>query len=210
MEILYENWLDDGVKTPYHVFSLNTMEPSSTTKPTPKTAPAVPFVLDNVTISLQDLGSVIAVFLQGSKEDIEARYNSLWNHQATGGELESWTENFGYILIWGNAKQTALEKLAQALTFAELSRMLNEGGTKGSNPIDKAYETALAQIDKMEWVRWIYTSARDVEIYGFGDSVAAEKGTGNFDDDVIAEGLKRPGSNPDMKVEEELEEEVAA
>ena len=71
-------------------------------------------------VTYQDHGTVIAVFIKGEKEqDINERFWSFWNHEATSGEFH-WVEgeNNGY--FW-----TTPEKLKLSLERAALHKMLN-------------------------------------------------------------------------------------
>lgn len=148
--------------------------------------------LNNVKILVQNCGTILGVFLQGeNKEAIEARYNSFWNHQATGGEPEWWCDNTLLFWIHSSGKYNANEKLERAMTFAALAEILNTENTKKTNPMDRARRIARERISQIEMVNWVKTCAVDVDLYEFGDSVSAETSTGNFDDDVLGQGLKR-------------------
>ena len=145
--------------------------------------------LNDVVISTQDLGTILGVFLQGKKEDIERRFYSFWNHEATGGELEYWSDECGLFWIYSDVRETAQRKLIKAMArgaFAELANRREEGFGAWRKAVDKAFE----RYDLLDWVRW-YQAPPSTEYFTFGTSVTAEKGTGNFDDDVVTVELQK-------------------
>ena len=151
-------------------------------------------ILNNVTISLQDLSTVLAVFLQGRKEDVERRYYSFWNYSSTGGEMEVWDEEPFCALFWihGNGDpEVAHAKLNRALVFGALAEILNSEQTKGSNPFDRAVKIAEQRLAAMDRVRWYIPVPELHDFYSMGDSVKAEKSTGNWDQDELVNVLGR-------------------
>lgn len=141
--------------------------------------------LNEVTISVQSFGSCWAVFLQGKQEDIEARFNSFWNWKGISGnkcELDWWYDNCATFFTYP-------EKFTYAMQMAALQEILNTENTKGSNPLERARLIAKQRIDSIEMVNWIKYAASP-EIFEMGSSVSAEKGTGNFDDDVLSKGAE--------------------
>lgn len=153
--------------------------------------------LQNVQINVQDFGSSFGVFLVAQdKEAINQRFYSFWNHQATNGELEWWSDTTAFFWIAGTKNQTPEEKLLIYLARAGLSEILNTEQTKGTNPWPRACEKALERYEQINRVQWLQTST-SLSLYDFADSVVAEKETGNFDDDVLAPSLERGGSNKD-------------
>lgn len=162
--------------------------------------------LHNTIISVQDLNTVLGIFLQGAKEDIERVYYSFWNHGATSGELEWWNDNEqkGCALFWvhgnGNAG-AAHDRLFWAMADAALFEILNSENTKGTNPMPRAMEIAEGRLAQMDRVRWYVPTATDVEIFTMGDSVRAEKPVGDFTDVLagcLESGeLQRPEAEPE-------------
>jgi hypothetical protein len=177
-------------------------------------------ILNDVTISIQNFGTRLAVFLQGEREAVEQRYFSLWNHQATGGELEWWSDNCAFIWIWDSPATkkkpaiTAYEKLGEAMSRGALAELLNHSNKKlkGQNGMEMAREITFQRLEQIAWVHWIKQEAW-LDLHDFGTSVSAEKGTGNFDDDVVGKGLERTGTNLDarklLRDEKEPEAETA-
>ena len=162
--------------------------------------------LHNVTISVQDLNTVLGVFLQGAKEDVERVYYSFWNHGATSGELEWWNEDEqkGCALFWvhGNGDaDMAHDRLFWAMADAALFEILNSEHTKGTNPMPRAMEIAEQRLAQMDRVRWYVPTATDVEIFMMGNSVKAEKPVGDFTDVLagcLESGeLERPEAEPE-------------
>ena len=71
--------------------------------------------------------------------------------------------------------------------------MLNSHeNTKGRDIWPNACDTGLARFDAIEHVNWIQFAA-SVTIYDVGHSITAEKGTGNFNDDVLGNVVMRHG-----------------
>ena len=73
----------------------------------------------SATITKQDCGTNIAIFVDGNEQEIQDKFFSFWNHGATKSELKMLTDNKGY--FW-----TTKKKLKKALTNAHLFRMLND------------------------------------------------------------------------------------
>jgi len=73
----------------------------------------------SATITYQDCGTNIAVFVDGNEQEINDKFFSFWNHGATNSELKMLTDWRGY--FW-----TTKKKLIKALTNAHLFRMLND------------------------------------------------------------------------------------
>lgn len=184
-------------------------------------------VLNNVTISVQNFGSRLAIFLQGEKEAIEQRYYAFWNYGGTSGELEWWSDVCAIIWLWDDEplivpertspkwtpqlvqdinrknrqRRTSMQKLLHVMTESALAEILNaDGAAKGSNPIHLARDIAQLRVNEMEWVNW-YQPKVSIDLYGMGTSVRAEKDTGNFDDDVVAKGLERNATSQACMVE---------
>lgn len=189
---------------PIYLSALETTMDQTTTTPQKKC------VLNGVTISLQNFGTRLAIFLQGEKEAIEQRYYSFWNHATATGELEWWSDNCAFLWIWDRRGETCMEQLERGLTFAVNAELQNEGRHPKQDSLGYALKIARQRIASMEWVNWIQWTAY-LNLHGFADSVGAEKGTGNFDDDVIAPSLERTGSNLDVrKLNKQLDEEETA
>lgn len=107
--------------------------------------------INKVTISVQSFGSCWAVFLQGAKEDIEARFNSFWNWKGISGnkgELDWWYDNCAFFYTYPDNFKYAME-------MAALQEILNAEQTKGSNPIERARQIAAHRMESMDKVRWI-------------------------------------------------------
>jgi len=171
-----------------------------------KTNQGTGLVLYGVRISLQNFGTRLLLFMQGKKEDIEQRYYSFYNHEATSGELEWWSDNCAFIWLWDTATETATQKLEKAMAFAAHFELQRTHDPKRDS-LGRALKIARERIARIEWVTWMeWTSF--LNIYDFADSIGAEKGTGNFDDDVVAKGLERTGVNLDArKLQKELNDE---
>ena len=141
--------------------------------------------LNNVHIHLQNFGTILGIFLTGtSKQDIEQRYYSFYNHEATGGELEWWSETCALFWIYTSKQGTAEEKLKLALVRGAFAEILQTRNTKGSNPWPEACLIAEERYQKIDHVTWFQTT-RVWDMFDMGTAVHAEKGTGNFDDDVL-------------------------
>ena len=172
--------------------------------------------LNNVRVHLQNFGTILGIFLVGkSKEDIQRRYFSFYNHEATGGDLEWWCDNddnkVALFWIYSSKARSADEKLRLALVRAAHQELLKRH-TKGTNPWPKACDIAQARYESIERVTW-FKSESVWDMFDMGDSVTAEKGTGNFDDDVLGAVVTRGGNdvldaNKQEKVLEENEEEA--
>ncbi len=138
--------------------------------------------VDGVTISAQDVGTRILVFLQASSMDaIKERFYSFWNHGATGGELEWWSDTCAAFWVWGSKTETPLRRLESAMVMATEAKHLNQGEDKGFGRCLTEVRRMLAQ---MKWVHW-YQNLDVFTPYSMGDSIVAERGTGNFNDDVL-------------------------
>jgi hypothetical protein len=141
-------------------------------------------VLNGVSISLQNFGTRIAIFLQGKKEDIESRYYSLWNHECITGELVWWSDNcaFTWIYDYGiGCRETCMQKLEKAMAFAVHAELQNSNRHPKRDSLGYALKIARQRISTMPWVNWIKWEA-NLNLHGFGDSVSAEKPTGDFSD----------------------------
>jgi len=148
-------------------------------------------VLDCVQINMQRLGSILGIFLVSlSKIAIEQRYYSFWNHEATGGELEWWSNTVALFWIHSCRKGTADEKLKRALRSGALSQLLATN-TKGTNPWPIACKMAEERYSIIDHVTWFET-ANIQDMFALGDSVIAEKPNGDFSD-VLESVLTRKG-----------------
>ncbi len=155
-----------------------------------------PLILNGVTISAQNLGSRIGVFLTGHKQDIEWRFFAFWNYGATCGELEWWSETCALFWLWDDKNKTASEKIIHIFTQCALSEILSRENTKGTNPMERAEAIAIVQFETMHWVNWY----KQPGVFGLGNafslgsSIKAERDTGNFNDDVVGKTLERHNS----------------
>jgi len=167
-------------------------------------------VLNDITINLQNFGTILGIFLVGkSKEGIEQRYFSFWNHEATGGELEWWSETCALFWVYTSKDRTAEDKLLFALAKAAMAELINKGDTKGRDPWPEACDLAIDRFERIDHVTWFKTE-KVWDMFDMGDSVAAEKGTGNFDDDVLGRVVTRTGTaSLDMIKATELADEEA-
>ena len=170
--------------------------------------------LNGVAIYLQNFGTVTAVFLTASdKEAIEQRFNSFWNHQATGGEYEWWSDTTLLFWVWGNERRTADAKMLKAMEHGALAEILNKSGssTKGSNPMINARQIAKERFKLIGWVNWLQVNpARELNIYDMGDSVKAEKETGDFSD-VLGSIVEGSAGHKGLTDDKEMElEDIAA
>jgi len=162
-------------------------------------------VLNGVTICCQNLGTILAIFLQGKQEDIERRYYAFWNYGATNGELEYWCDSCGLLWLYSDKHLTAVDKLYKAFVHGALMEILNKGHTKGRDPLSEAWDLAEYRISQIEMVNW-YCADYSVELYGMGESITAEKGTGNFDDEVLGATVEGAASHKGIeKIEGEEE-----
>lgn len=151
--------------------------------------------LSNVSVFTQRYGSIVAVFLVGpDKEAIEQRFWSFYNYQATNGSLDWWSDACAMFWIDSTQKRTPQQKLDYALTRAAFVELLQTGATKGMNPWPKACEIGRQRSAAIENVTWISRTVA-YQLYDVGDSVRAEKGTGNFNDDVLGSVLGRHGND---------------
>jgi len=148
--------------------------------------------IHNCKLSLQDMGNVLLVFIEGKKEDAERVYFGLYNHMATSAEYQEMSDTCGYIVVHGNNKpEVAQAKLLRALKMGALAEILNTEPTKGTNPIFRAESIANERFAAMDRVRWYQPIADLGDIYMMGDSIKAEKETGNWNDDVLGTSLDR-------------------
>jgi hypothetical protein len=148
--------------------------------------------LHGVELSLQDMGNVLLVFLQGEPDAVQNMYYSLWNWSATSADFQEMSDTCGYIVIHGNNKpEVAHYKLSRALKMGALAEILNSENTKGTNPMLRAQKIADERLAAMDKVRWYKPIADLGDIYMMGDSIKAERETGNFDDDVLGASLDR-------------------
>lgn len=140
--------------------------------------------LNGVTIEQQSFGSVLAIFLSGSKEAICERFNSFWNWKGTTGndcEMEWWTDTCA--MFW-----TYPKNLRYSMEMAALAEILNSdkgGSLKGTNPMSRARAIASQRMAAIDNVRLIQ-NATEIAAYTSGE-VSAEKPSGNFNDDVLAQ-----------------------
>ena len=168
--------------------------------------------LNNVKISLQNFGTIYGIFLNGtSKEAIEQRYYSFYNHEATGGDLEWWSETCGLFWIYTSKAGTADDKLRLALARAAFAKIMQHNRPAGIDPWPLACELAEKWYNAIDHVTW-FKSESVWDMFDMGDSVTAEKGTGNFDDDVLGAVVSRAGNdaldaNKQSKELDELDEE---
>jgi hypothetical protein len=148
--------------------------------------------LHGVTVSIQDMNTVLGLFLQGEKEKIEQVYWSFYNHMATDGEIEEWSDTCALFWVHGNGDPiVAHAKLNRALVFMALGEILNSEQTKGTNPFNRAMEIAEQRLAAMDRVRWYIPVPELADFYAMGDSVKAEKSTGNWDQDELVGVLGR-------------------
>ena len=186
--------------------------------------------LNDVSIYLQNGGTVLAIYLVGSsKQAIEERYYSFYNHGVTGGEL-AWLNdnNAPYTAFFWVYEKKGVEVfdwfrfgLARA-ALAELLAPSNPHNFKGQDPWPIACEMALDRYDKIQHVNWLDFRVESDFGMGFamGDAVSAEKGTGNFDDDVLGRAVtdgkaaldmvkaRRQEGEEEVEPEDKEEEEV--
>ena len=148
--------------------------------------------IHNCKLSLQDMGNVLLVFIEGKKEDAERVYFGLYNHGATSAEYQEMSDTCGYVVVHGNNKpEVAQAKLYQAFVSGALAEILNSENTKGTSPMNRARKVASERLSAMDRVRW-YKPLPDLgDIYMMGDSIKAEKSTGNWNDDVLGASLDR-------------------
>lgn len=72
-----------------------------------------------VTLTLQDCGTALCLFIHAdTPEELESKYNSLYNRGATSGRLHEWTPNFGHIWttrqnLWNYLESSSLAELLQ-------------------------------------------------------------------------------------------------
>jgi hypothetical protein len=148
--------------------------------------------IHNCKLSLQDMGNVLLVFIEGKKEDSERVYYSLYNWGATSAEYQEMSDTCGYVVVHGNNKpEVAHYKLSRALKMGALAEILNNENTKGTNPMLRAQKIADERVAAMDKVRWYKPVADLGDIYMMGDSIKAEKSTGNWNDDVLGASLDR-------------------
>lgn len=144
----------------------------------------------DVTINLQNFGTIIGVFLTSENiPAIDQRYWSFFNHGATRGELEWWSEKTALFWVNSSKQATAEQKFKKALTNAALFEILNTQQTKGNNPWPIACRVAEERYAAIDWVTWFVAGAQNLDIYSLAETLGAESGTGNFDDDVLASAL---------------------
>lgn len=149
--------------------------------------------LNGVIVHLQNFGSILCIHLVGtSKAAIEERYFSFYNHETTGGELE-WENEVhepyhAFFWVYGG-KMPAEEKLQLGLTRSALFEMLppnSHYSTKGRDIWPEACRVGAERMQQIDHVMWFHMHTA-VEAYSLGDTVTAEKNTGNFDDDVLGQ-----------------------
>jgi hypothetical protein len=163
--------------------------------------------LNGVKIFIQNATTRLFVFLKGTEQAITERYFSFWNHEATSGDLIWLGPEFAYFLVYDKTADKALNKIAWAVIDGAQAELMNSN-RKPLNPQVEAIRIAKERLESIAWVAgWLSQSVVDVTLWNFGDSVAAEKGTGNFDDDVIASGLQRnAGSEAESLNQTKLDE----
>jgi hypothetical protein len=162
-------------------------------------------ILNGVTISLQNFGTRILVWLEGKQEDIELRHNAFFNHGVTNCELEWTGDTCAGFWLWDNKQKTAMEQFQHAMTQSALFELLQAGGTKGTNPMPQAREIAAARIAEAQWVTWYKCTAR-LDLHSLGSGPKAERETGDMSD-VYESVLQRPGATGSI---EQIEEEESA
>lgn len=148
--------------------------------------------LNGVTINLQLHGTIIGVFLTGTQRAIERQYFSFYNHETTGGELEWWSPTCGLFWIYSTERLPAMQKFMRGLQRAALAERLNAGGKDEATGEDEAMAQAIAEerCKAVETVTWWDGNIRPIVLHGFGDQISAEKGTGNFNDDVLSKAIQ--------------------
>lgn len=150
----------------------------------------------DVTINVQNFGTILGVFLSGDDVvNVQRRYYSFYNHGATRGELEWWSPLTALFWVNSSKRRSAEYKFRNALTNAALFEILNQRDTEESKPVvsrpikynpwPEACRIATERYDAIEWVTWFVTGAQNLDIYSVGETVSAERGTGNFNDDVL-------------------------
>ena len=160
--------------------------------------------LNGVSIHLQSFGSILCIHLTGpSMADIEARYWSFYNHQTSGGEME-WENDVvspyhSFFWVYSGVYQTAEDKVILGLIRGAMFEMLppnSHASTKGRDIWPEACAVGVERFGIMDHVTWldIRTEIDFGAGYSFGDAVHAEKGTGNFDDEVLAKVVTRGGN----------------
>lgn len=146
--------------------------------------------------------TVLGIFLQGPKEDIERMFYSFWNHGATSGELEEWSDTCALFWIHGNGSGLiAHERLFWTMADMALFEILNKEQTKGTNPMLRAEKIAEQRLAEMDKVRWYVPVAKLTDVYTMGTSVRAEKPNGDFSDVLVGclEGtLEQPTGEPEI------------
>jgi hypothetical protein len=153
--------------------------------------------LQNVTISIQSFGTVLGVFLTGKdRTAIEQRFFSFWNHGATKGEMEWWSDTCAFFWVTESKNQTAEEKFKLSLIRAALYEILpptSRRAYKHVNAWVDACEIGLKRFELIDRVNWLVFS-NTIELFSLADSISAEKETGNFDDDVLGSVVSRDGA----------------
>ena len=137
--------------------------------------------LHGVKLRVQNLGTILGIFLQGKPENVTAMYNSFYNHGATSGEPEAWSDSCLLFWIHSAGRKTAEEKLLHSMTQAALFETLNHGAPKGSNPWNQCREIAQNRIAQMQNVTW-WKAIKTQDQWDMGNSVKAEKATGDISD----------------------------
>ncbi len=164
--------------------------------------------LNGVQVFLQDFGTILCVHLVGtSKELVEERYFSFWNHHTTGGELE-WQNDtrspyHAFFWVYSSTRMDAEQKVKMGLIRAAHFEMMPPTAhhpTKGRDIWPEACKTGLMRFGQIERVTWLNLRT-EVDFgsgYAMGDAVAAEKSTGNFDDDVLGNAVSQGKGTLDM------------
>lgn len=152
--------------------------------------------LNGVTINLQLCGSIVGVFLTGAQRAIERQYYSFYNHETTGGELEWWSPTCSLFWIYSSEHLPAMQKFVRGLQRAALAEFLNESGQDEATPEDEARAASVAEerLKQIQSVTWWDATVRPITMHGVATSLHAERGTGNFDDDVLSKAIQLDAS----------------
>lgn len=150
------------------------------------------------------MSTVMGIFVQGEQGDIERVYYSFWNHMACSGDIEYWSDTCALFWIHGSGSAAkAHSKLAYAMNNMALAELQNtENIAKGSRPMlrKRAAEIAQSRLDSMDKVTWYAPPAADLSLYHMGDSVKAEKSTGDLSDVLVSclerGKFERPDADP--------------
>jgi len=125
--------------------------------------------LNNVEITYQDTGTALAVCLIGNEDDINAQFNSFWNHGATSGELK-WT------MPWRAYFWTDKKRLVKGLIGGALAYILNNypekyKGKKGG-ALDVARYLGRRRFREMPRLSQLVYTNQTLEEYSLGTITA--------------------------------------